>query len=169
MDQKNNPSLRGVPVVERGGILSKMYKDLPQKKRQELKKRAQKHPGLQKRAKTRRSPVRKSDFSRFVQQKYNEVKGLNYKKRFSALSQLYQLEKPLDVQIEKAMKATSAAVTKVVKGKNGVKAAKQKKAKVPKHVKSAKSTVKAAAAKQKMRSRSKTAKGGSKKTNKKSK
>ncbi|KAG5465178.1 hypothetical protein LSCM4_00631 [Leishmania orientalis] len=119
MDQKNNPALQGVSIAKRGKILSKMYKELSQQQRRDLQKRAQVHPGLRK-AK-RAKPPRKTEFAEFVRQNYNVVKGLNYRKRFSALSQLYELHKPLEVQVTKALKEANAK--KVTPAKTVVKKA----------------------------------------------
>ncbi|KAL7695619.1 kinetoplast DNA-associated protein [Lotmaria passim] len=102
MDQKSNPSLKGVSIAKRGRMLSKMYKALSQQQRKDLQKRAQKHPSLNKQ-KPRKKAARNSEFSEFVRENYKVVKGLNYKKRFSALSQLYELRKPLNVQVAKAI------------------------------------------------------------------
>ncbi|CAJ1038686.1 hypothetical protein Q4I30_008344 [Leishmania utingensis] len=135
MDQKNNPSLQGVSIAKRGKILSKMYKELSLRQRRDLQKRAQVHPNLRK-AKHHRPP-RKTEFAEFVRQNYNVVKGLNYRKRFSALSQLYELHKPIEVQVAKALKDRNAK--KVTSAKAAVKkaAAKSKAAKVPRAKKAA--------------------------------
>lgn len=118
MDQKSNPALQGISIAKRGKMLSRMYKDLSQQQRRDLQKRAEKHPGLRKHKKVSRPP-RKTEFAEFVRQNYKVVKGLNYRKRFSALSQLYELHKPLEVQVAKALKAAEgekvASASKTVK------------------------------------------------------
>ncbi|KAG5464439.1 hypothetical protein LSCM1_00626 [Leishmania martiniquensis] len=130
MDQKNNPALEGVSIAKRGKMLSKMYKELSQQQRRDLKKRAEVHPSLRKAKRAR--PPRKTEFAEFVRQNYKVVKGLNYRKRFSALSQLYELHKPLEVQVAKAL--TEANAKKVTAAKKAVKkaAAKPKAAKAAK-------------------------------------
>jgi hypothetical protein len=139
MDQKSNPSLKGVPIAKRGRMLSKMYKELSQKERKDLQKRAQNHPSLNKQ-KPRKKPSRNSEFSEFVRENYKVVKGLNYRKRFSALSQLYELRKPLDVQVAKAIKEVNAK-KRVTPAKKTLKkaAVKSKAAKSRKATKAAKS------------------------------
>ncbi|KPA81735.1 putative mitochondrial kinetoplast DNA-associated protein [Leptomonas pyrrhocoris] len=124
MDQKSNPALKGVPIAKRGRMLSKMYKELSQQQRKELQKRAESHPSMNKK-KTRKRPSRKSEFSEFVRENYNVVKGLNYRKRFSALSQLYELRKPLDVQVAKAIKEVNTK-KRVAPAKKAVKKAVKK-------------------------------------------
>lgn len=121
MDQKSNPSLKGVPIAKRGRMLSKMYKELSQQQRKNLQKRAQSHPSLNKQ-KPRKKSSHNSEFSEFVRENYKVVKGLNYKKRFSALSQLYELRKPLDVQVAKAIQEASAK-KRVTPAKKAVKKA----------------------------------------------
>ncbi|KPI90550.1 putative kinetoplast DNA-associated protein [Leptomonas seymouri] len=144
MDQKSNPSLKGVPIAKRGRLLSKMYKELSQQQRKDLQKRAQNYPSMNKK-KQHKKGTRKSEFSEFVRENYKVVKGLNYKKRFSALSQLYELRKPLDVQVAKAIKEESAK-KRVVPAKKTVKKAASK-AKVPKTTKAPKATRSAKAVK----------------------
>ncbi|CCW70009.1 unnamed protein product [Phytomonas sp. Hart1] len=101
MDQKNNPALKGISIASRAQVLSKMYNELPQKQRRDLQKRAKAYPSLKKKVtKTRRTKRPNSDFSNFVKANYNKVKDLNYKQRFSALSQLYELQKPVDLANE---------------------------------------------------------------------
>ncbi|GET93691.1 kinetoplast DNA-associated protein, putative [Leishmania tarentolae] len=139
MDQKNNPSLQGVSISKRGKMLSKMYKELSKQQRRDLQKRAQVHPSLR-RAKAARPP-RKTEFAEFVRKNYRVVQGLNYRKRFSALSQLYELHKPIEVQVAKAIKEAKA-----------------------RKVSSAKMTVKKAAAKRKIAKGTKTKKSTSKKS-----
>lgn len=98
MDQKNNPALQGYSINKRAKVLSKMYNELPQKQRKDLQQRAQKHPSLNHKKKSPNGS--KSQFSRFVKENYDKVKGLNYTKRFSALSQLYELQKPVELSKE---------------------------------------------------------------------
>lgn len=134
MDQKSNPSLKGVSIGKRGQMLSKMYKELSQRERKDLQQRAQKHPSLRKAKqapKPRKKVTRNSEFSQFVRENYKVVKGLNYKKRFAALSQLYELRKPLDEQVAKAMEDVSKRKS-VKPAKTAVKAAAKKAAKAPK-------------------------------------
>ncbi|CBZ26452.1 putative kinetoplast DNA-associated protein [Leishmania mexicana MHOM/GT/2001/U1103] len=119
MDQKNNPSLQGVSIAKRGKMLSKMYKELSQQQRRDLQKRAQVHPGLRKQKRAR--PPRKTEFAEFVRQNFKVVQGLNYSKRFSALSQLYELHKPIEVQVAKALKEGNSK--KVTSAKTAVKKA----------------------------------------------
>lgn len=110
MDQKNNPALQGVSIAKRGKILSKMYKELPQKQRADLEKRAKKHPSMntKKEKKTKRRASANNEFSTFVKENYSKVKALNYKKRFSALSQLYELQKPITLEADLAQFTTAA-------------------------------------------------------------
>ncbi|EAN94091.1 putative kinetoplast DNA-associated protein [Trypanosoma cruzi] len=122
MDQKNNPALKGCAISKRGRILSKMYKELSQNQRRELKQRAARHPTLPKQTRKQREEAaslarsrRKGKFAKFVRENYHKVKKLNYRKRFGALSQLYDVSKPLDVEkeISKALpKSKSKAQTK---------------------------------------------------------
>lgn len=46
MDQRRNPSLAGLPIVQRGKLLSQMYKTLPLDKRANLERRAEAHPSF---------------------------------------------------------------------------------------------------------------------------
>ncbi|CAG9584147.1 putative kinetoplast DNA-associated protein [Leishmania major strain Friedlin] len=137
MDQKNNPSLQGVSIAKRGKMLSKMYKELSQQQRRDLQKRAEVHPSLRKSKRAR--PPRKTEFAEFVRQNYKVVQGLNYRKRFSALSQLYELHKPIEVQVTKALKEAKAK--KVTSAKTAVKKAATK-SKTAKRAKGGKSTPK---------------------------
>ncbi|CCW63281.1 unnamed protein product, partial [Phytomonas sp. EM1] len=118
MDQKNNPALKGVSISKRARILSKMYKELPQKQLRELQKRAEIHPSLRKKdnPKPPRRKTFKSDFSTFVKANYSKVKGLNYRQRFSALSQLYELQKPVDLAKElKGLGLDEAIIKETIK------------------------------------------------------
>lgn len=154
MDQKNNPDLKGVAIGTRAQLLSKMYKALPATQRKDLHARARKHPSMNK--KKPRARRAKSGFSIFVKENYAMVRGLNHSKRFSALSQLYELQKPVDlgeelrkmgvdpntVNIKADLKAMSVALpgqvrlggmkAKVVPAQNKVKKA-ARTVKVPKH------------------------------------
>ncbi|KAG5490751.1 hypothetical protein JKF63_00873 [Porcisia hertigi] len=119
MDQKNNPALQGVSIAKRGKLLSKMYNGLSRQQRRDLQKRAEVYPSLRK---TKRAkPPRKTEFAEFVRQNYKVVKGLNYRKRFAALSQLYELHKPLDLQVAKALEEGN--VKNVASAKKAVKRA----------------------------------------------
>ncbi|ORC85620.1 kinetoplast DNA-associated protein [Trypanosoma theileri] len=107
MDQKNNPALKGCAISKRGRILSKMYKELSQNQRRELKQRAARHPSLARQTRQERLTAasaakgkRKGEFARFVRDNYHKVRELNYRKRFSALSQLYDVSKPLEIEKE---------------------------------------------------------------------
>ncbi|KEG14663.1 kinetoplast-associated protein Tcp22 [Trypanosoma grayi] len=109
MDHKNNPELKGCAISKRGRILSKMYKELSQNQRRELKQRAARHPTLSKMTRQERESAaraakgrHKGGFAEFVRDNYHKVRQLNYRKRFAALSQLYDVSKPLDVENEVA-------------------------------------------------------------------
>ncbi|RNF05518.1 kinetoplast DNA-associated protein [Trypanosoma rangeli] len=119
MDQKSNPALKGCAISKRGRILSKMYKELSQNQRRDLKQRAARHPSLPKQTRKQREEAaslargrRKGKFAKFVRENYHKVMKLNYRKRFGALSQLYDVSKPLDVEKEvaKALPKLSAKV-----------------------------------------------------------
>nr|CCC93991.1 putative kinetoplast DNA-associated protein [Trypanosoma congolense IL3000] len=105
MDQKNNPELKGCAISKRGRLLSKMYKELSQNQRQELNRRAARHPTLPKRTREQRAEAsranrrkRKGGFAKFVQENYGQVRELNYRKRFEALSKLYEVMRPIEME-----------------------------------------------------------------------
>ncbi|KAH9578122.1 hypothetical protein LSM04_005453 [Trypanosoma melophagium] len=107
MDQKNNPALKGCAISKRGRILSKMYKELSQNQRRQLKQRAARHPSLVKQSRQEKLAAAsaakgkcKGEFAQFVRDNYHKVRELNYRKRFAALSQLYDVSKPLEIEKE---------------------------------------------------------------------
>ncbi|KAH8620647.1 hypothetical protein ERJ75_000042500 [Trypanosoma vivax] len=104
MDHKNDPALKGFAISKRASMLSKMYKELSQNQRRELNKRAASHPTLPKRSREQRLHDRKVSLSRkrggfaqFVKAHYDQVRRLNYRKRFAALSKLYDVMRPIDL------------------------------------------------------------------------
>ncbi|EAN78285.1 kinetoplast DNA-associated protein, putative [Trypanosoma equiperdum] len=152
MDQKNNPALKGCAISKRGKLLSKMYKELSQNQRRELNMRAARHPNLGKRSKTeitdeKRSSRRKSKgtFATFVKNNYASVRGLNYRKRFAALSKLYNLSRPIQMEevIKSMPKGHSLAALPGGKGSASVKA-KEKEVVIAKAVQDASEMLRAA-------------------------
>lgn len=102
MDQKSNPQLAGVSIAKRAKLLSNMYNNLSVRQRKDLRQRARAHPGFggskaKSRKSTKRTPPADSDFAKFVKENYDKVRALNYRKRFVALSQLYELQKPVKI------------------------------------------------------------------------
>lgn len=122
MDNKKNPSLQGLSIASRGKALAKLYKNMSKAEKAKLDKRAAAMPSIKNkniRARERRSKnAYKSEFSVFVKENYHLVAKLPLSTRFQALSQLYHLRKPIDLEAEMEKlgfdkEAISAAVKNV--------------------------------------------------------
>lgn len=102
MDQKNNPSLAGLPGIKRAKLLSKMFKTLPQKKRANLERRAIKHPSFG----LKRKNLKKVSFKEYAALHKNKVQALHPSKQMDALSKMFNLKKAVVISGRKGKKTT---------------------------------------------------------------
>ncbi|RNF08407.1 kinetoplast DNA-associated protein [Trypanosoma rangeli] len=97
MEQKNNPALSGLPVLQRGKVTSKLYKALAPAERAALEKRAKTMPSPKRTKKTKATtksgekPKRAlTKYAQFVKANLPKYSQLPNRERLAAVAKLWK-------------------------------------------------------------------------------
>lgn len=108
MDQKNQSLVKTVPFLERGKMLSEMYRKLSSDEMKKLQLKADKHPSWKRKKVVKKmeslEKINLPTFQEYVQANVSKVEALCPTVRMEALSDMFSLKKPVVIEDSKGMK-----------------------------------------------------------------